>query len=137
MRKNILIFVAVVCVTSPIAFAGNVYKCSGKDGSTVFSDSPCGADAQKVDTSRSKARVGSVYETLFGAPHEYEYHQLDSPSVGLPIEVATMGLQKWCGFYDRPRVNRTTRAGEVSEQWVCSGNRYLYFRNGVLVSIQD
>lgn len=34
------------------------------------------------------------------------------------------------------RINRTTTALRVSEQWVYS-SRYLYFENGVLVTIQD
>lgn len=34
------------------------------------------------------------------------------------------------------RINRTTTAARVSEQWVYS-SRYLYFDNGVLVTIQD
>ena len=34
------------------------------------------------------------------------------------------------------RINRTTTASRVSEQWVYS-SRYLYFENGVLVTIQD
>ena len=34
------------------------------------------------------------------------------------------------------RINRTTTASMVSEQWVYS-SRYLYFKNGVLVTIQD
>lgn len=34
------------------------------------------------------------------------------------------------------RINRTTTASRVSEQWVYS-RRYLYFENGVLVTIQD
>jgi len=34
-------------------------------------------------------------------------------------------------------VNRTTNAYGTSEQWVYGGQNYLYFRNGVLESIQN
>jgi hypothetical protein len=34
-------------------------------------------------------------------------------------------------------INKTTTANETSEQWVYSGNRYLYFENGILETIQD
>ena len=34
------------------------------------------------------------------------------------------------------RINRTTTAVTIYEQWVYSG-RYLYFENGKLVTIQD
>ncbi len=39
--------------------------------------------------------------------------------------------------WGRPeRVNRTTNALGVSEQWVYPGSNYLYFQDGVLTSIQ-
>ncbi|MNK45804.1 hypothetical protein D3C87_645750 [compost metagenome] len=34
-------------------------------------------------------------------------------------------------------INTTTTADMVSEQWVYSGNRYLYFDNGILTTIQE
>lgn len=34
-------------------------------------------------------------------------------------------------------INRTTTANGTSEQWVYSGYRYLYFEDGILVTIQD
>lgn len=40
--------------------------------------------------------------------------------------------------WGRPEdVNRTTTANGTSEQWVYSGYRYLYFEDGILVTIQD
>lgn len=35
------------------------------------------------------------------------------------------------------RRNRTTNARGVREQWVYSGNRYLYFENGILTTISE
>ncbi|WP_211147016.1 hypothetical protein [Paenibacillus dokdonensis] len=34
-------------------------------------------------------------------------------------------------------INKTTTANYVSEQWVYSGYRYLYFENGILTTIQN
>jgi len=51
----------------------------------------------------------------------------------------------WLDAYDqvlksswgKPKaVNRTTTTSGISEQWVYSGG-YLYFRNGVLTTIQN
>lgn len=40
--------------------------------------------------------------------------------------------------WGRPRkVNTTTTARGISEQWVYSSGNYLYFRDGVLVTIQN
>lgn len=35
------------------------------------------------------------------------------------------------------RVNKTTTAYTLREQWVYSSSRYLYFENGVLTTIQN
>ncbi|CAN7459344.1 hypothetical protein [Paenibacillus sp. LjRoot56] len=34
-------------------------------------------------------------------------------------------------------INKTTSANKVSEQWVYAGNKYLYFEDGKLVTIQN
>ncbi|WP_294593350.1 hypothetical protein [uncultured Rikenella sp.] len=52
----------------------------------------------------------------------------------------TLGMnQEMCRTaWGKPfRINRTTVAGLVSEQWVYGGHNYLYFENGILVSIQN
>lgn len=41
---------AALLLAAP-AFGQTVYKCKGEDGVPVFSQRPCGADAQEVDTS--------------------------------------------------------------------------------------
>lgn len=35
------------------------------------------------------------------------------------------------------KVNRTTTARGVSEQWVYEGGRYLYFENGIVTAIEE
>lgn len=42
-----------------------------------------------------------------------------------------------CGWGDPASINRTTTRRGTSEQWVYGSNRYLYFANGVLETIQD
>ena len=40
--------------------------------------------------------------------------------------------------WGRPNdINKTTTAYGVSEQWVYSGYKYLYFEDGILTAIQD
>lgn len=35
------------------------------------------------------------------------------------------------------KINKTTTANNVTEQWIYASNRYLYFDNGVLTAIQE
>jgi hypothetical protein len=39
---------ALMLMTAPTPLWGAVYQCNGPDGSTVFSDSPCGTDAKVI-----------------------------------------------------------------------------------------
>lgn len=41
------------------------------------------------------------------------------------------------GWGNPQKINKTTTASGTSEQWVYSGYRYLYFEDGILVTIQD
>ena len=44
----------------------------------------------------------------------------------------------YASTWGRPqKVNRTTTASVIREQWVYSGYRYIYFENGVVTSIQE
>jgi seryl-tRNA synthetase len=61
--------------------------------------------------------------------------QAKRPGVSLGMsQDEVIKLTQW-GKPDR--VNRTTNARGVSEQWVYNGGGYLYFDNGVLRSIQN
>lgn len=55
-----------------------------------------------------------------------------APAIGMSVSEA---LESTWG---RPTdINRTTTASTVREQWVYSSQRYLYFTNGRLTTIQD
>lgn len=57
---------------------------------------------------------------------------IKEPKIGMTkaeAEVSTWGKPN--------KINKTTTAYGVSEQWVYSNNRYLYFDNGKLTSIQE
>jgi hypothetical protein len=55
-----------------------------------------------------------------------------SPSIGMSAD--DLEASRW----GRPAsVNRTTTSNGISEQWVYGGNRYVYVKNGRVVSIQD
>lgn len=57
---------------------------------------------------------------------------LKSPHIGMSktqVEQSTWGKPK--------DINKTTTKYGVSEQWVYSGNRYIYFDNGIVTAIQE
>ena len=58
---------------------------------------------------------------------------MPSPRIGMTMN-QVVDQTNWGAPRDR---NRTTTAKGTREQWVYSPRRYLYFENGVLVTIQD
>lgn len=42
-----------------------------------------------------------------------------------------------CGWGKPNKINRTTNAGGTREQWVYGGHNYLYFQDGILISMQN
>ncbi|WP_079515848.1 hypothetical protein [Rossellomorea marisflavi] len=61
-----------------------------------------------------------------------EYDKKPLPTIGMTAE--EVRNSKWG---EPIKVNRTTTATSVSEQWVYRDYRYLYFENGILTTIQD
>jgi hypothetical protein len=54
---------------------------------------------------------------------------------GTGSRISSKGM--WGTWWEGPDdVNTTVTAFGTTEQWVYSGNRYLYFTNGVLTAIQ-
>src|SRR5262245_11771127 len=51
MRRLSLLLMSAFCLAAHAE--KTVYKCSGPNGSTVFSPSPCGKNAKEVDVSKS------------------------------------------------------------------------------------
>jgi len=85
----------------------------------------------------SKAKASEEFKTqLFNENGILTPKQEEAKSKG-----ATVGMTKqecldssWGNPED---INKTTTASGVSEQWVYSSNRYLYFEDGILTTIQD
>lgn len=61
-----------------------------------------------------------------------EYDKKPLPTIGMTA--AEVRNSKWG---EPIKVNRTTTATSVSEQWVYRDYKYLYFENGILTTIQD
>jgi len=68
---------------------------------------------------------------LQGGTVSASIHKAHGVSVGMTAD------QVLRSSWGKPKsVNRTTTASGISEQWVYGGG-YLYFRNGVLTTIQN
>ena len=57
---------------------------------------------------------------------------IKDPTIGMTKEEARKST-----WGEPQKINTTTTRYGVHEQWVYSGNRYLYFDNGILTSIQN
>ena len=134
---------ALLCICLIWAGHVNAADCIYKDVMTEAEISAC-RDALPAKTTRPNVPTGrvfkdptEVYRTPIPAAAPVEpknqIPQLD-PKIGMTAAEAKLSLADWCF---QPKVNRTTNALGVSEQWVCAGHRYLYFRDGVLTSIQE
>jgi hypothetical protein len=56
---------------------------------------------------------------------------------GTKVKVGMTPGQTRCVLGEPERVNTTTTATGVSEQWVYGTGRYVYFRDGMVEAIQD
>ena len=58
-RSHLTRALIAACVASIIApaFAANAYKCTAEDGSIIFSDTPCSADAKPVSSWDNQTKV--------------------------------------------------------------------------------
>jgi hypothetical protein len=55
MKSSLLLVLLAAAGFAASASAGNIYKCAGPTGATVFSQVPCGKDAAAVASNGSKA----------------------------------------------------------------------------------
>lgn len=82
-------------------------------------------------------KIYSAREADWDSPIKTEtkyYEELKNsiPKIGMTREEVI--ITKW----GRPnKVNKTTTANGVSEQWVYGSNRYVYLDNGIVTAIQD
>ena len=77
---------------------------------------------------------GSIIEDVYIKSEEEikEVEAIKEPTIGMTkteVENSTWGKPK--------DINKTTTKYGTREQWVYSGNRYIYFENGVVTSIQE
>ena len=73
------------------------------------------------------------------AQKNYEKHKRAAAAWAVkgPARIGMTKAQAIASNWGRPSsINKTINKNSVSEQWVYSGNSYLYFTNGVLTSIQ-
>ena len=121
-----MLVLAALCSALPAA--AQVYKCKDASGVTVFASQPCGPGAQSIDV---RPASGPQAPEI---PRTQIYRRARDLKIGMSADEAR---KIWGG----PRnVNRSTTAAGVREQWVYGygyKNEYLYFVNGVLVTIQD
>lgn len=62
----------------------------------------------------------------------WEYISSPEPRIGMTKD--QVESSKWGNPSD---INRTITADSISEQWVYGIGRYIYFKNGVVIAIQD
>lgn len=88
------------------------------------------------EINRTKRIVEQKYITFLKEekPNEYDASvgTLPNPSIGMTKEEVLYST------WGKPKdINKTTTADTVSEQWVYSDYKYLYFENGILTTIQE
>jgi len=132
------LFFVLSSIMSVSAMAGDVYTCT-INGKTVYQGKPCPGSKALTDKVK-QARVNEQASEL--ARHRYEIEMRErslrkEPRIGMSADSAVKS--SWGQPDD---VNKTVNAYGVSEQWVYRGtgyakNRYLYFKNGILTSMQE
>ena len=118
--------------------AAEVYTCT-LGGKTVYQGKPC-AGSKALNEKVSQAKANEQAKELTRYRYEVEMRERSSrkePRIGMSADAA---LKSSWGHPDD--VNKTVNAYGVSEQWVYRGtgfakNRYLYFKNGILTSMQE
>jgi len=118
--------------------AAEVYTCT-VGGKTVYQGKPC-VGSKALTEKVSQAKANEKAKELERYRHEVEMREMSSrkePRIGMSADAA---LKSSWGYPDD--VNKTVNAYGVSEQWVYRGlgyskGRYLYFKNGILNSIQE
>lgn len=104
----------------------------GVDGKVINSTQICAPVVVKVVREADKKKVKRLLIANTAAPTVAA--KTPRPSVVLGMTVMQALGSDWGAPMD---VNRTRNFSGSREQWVYGSRRYLYFENGILVSIQD
>lgn len=120
------------------SLAAEVYTCT-VGGKTIYQGKPC-AGSKALSDKANQAKANEQAKELAKYRYEVEMREMSSrkePRIGMSAVAAEKS--SW-GYPDD--VNKTVNAYGVSEQWVYRGtgfakNRYLYFKNGILTSMQE
>ena len=117
------------------------YKCRfEKKGNDYILYTTTGGSDYKVEWNPIKNRVA---ETRFEdqSISYYAYYSKSTNPDDVTPEIPRIGMSQaevrkslWGG---PKKINKTTTAYGTREQWVYSGNRYIYFENGIVTSIQE
>ncbi|MEO3355780.1 hypothetical protein [Acinetobacter haemolyticus] len=130
MRKILLMGLVLVTALSANA---QVHQCK-VNGSVVFQDKPCAGTGKTIgDKIREERNNVDTRTSTQNIRDQY----LAKPEPYIGMTVAEAEKSRW-GLPSK--VNRTTTATGVNEQWVfrrSSGDKYLYFRGGKLTSISE
>lgn len=118
--------------------SAEVYTCT-VNGKTVYQGKPC-AGSKALNEKVNQAKANEKAKELARHQRDIEMREWNNrkdPKVGMSASVA---LNSSWGKPDD--INKTVNAYGVSEQWVYRGtgyakSRYLYFKNGILTSMQD
>ena len=133
-----IIILAMLLALPSASFASEVFTCT-VNGKTVFQGKPC-AGSKALTEKVSQAKANEKAKELAKYRYEVEMRERSSrkePGIGMSADAA---INSSWGYPDD--VNKTVNAYGVSEQWVYRGlgyskGRYLYFKNGILTSMQE
>lgn len=112
-----LLFLALSGFSDCSAQNMTVYRCESEDGSIVFSDRECAADAEAISVTASKGDRGpSPYENESGPPGEEQAQDLETD--GLPPAVSFLCIpvdgQPWYQHDPCPRHLKLKRENHVN-----------------------
>lgn len=106
-----------------------VYKCTDKSGNVAYGDAPCAESGEVIPIDNQ----GTLHEGARRAVDRRRGGEAERPQIGMTTEKVRSMQYPW----NMPlRVNKTTNARGMYEQWVYSGI-YLYFDDGILTAIQE
>ncbi|MBE2293987.1 MAG: DUF4124 domain-containing protein [Phycisphaerales bacterium] len=134
MKKIVIAF--AFCMAAP-AFSQTVYKCSKPDGTTAFSQTPCGdeAEAMQVKPMPMTGLGGDLTPGQKAMVQSYN-HRIDAEKGQVRVGMTMEEVRRSWGSPDKK--NTSFVAGHSHEQWVYRRgsvqSQYLYFEDGMLTS---